>query len=126
MAVTARWCDRRAQASISSRVTPALTAAFQPTVMDMSMLGASGLSRWLGDIQSDQSSVPGTRRVDRGEVDCEYAPPAITARSIPARTDAAALWTAASEEAQCRLWATPGTWTRPASMAEYRAMSPPP
>ena len=52
MAATARWCERRAQASISSRVTPALTAAFQPTVMDMSMFGASGLSRWLGDIQS--------------------------------------------------------------------------
>ena len=71
MAATARWWDRRAHASISSRVTPAETAAFQPTVMDMSMLGASGLSRWLGDIQSAHSSVPGMRRVDRGEVDWE-------------------------------------------------------
>jgi hypothetical protein len=39
--------------------------------MDMSMFGASGVSRWLGDIQSVQSSVPGTRRVERGDVDWE-------------------------------------------------------
>ncbi len=30
MAAMARWCERNAQASISSRVTPASTAAFQP------------------------------------------------------------------------------------------------
>ena len=75
MAATARWCERSAQASISSRVTPALTAAFHPTVMDMSRFGASGVSRCVGDIQSSHSSVPGTRRVDRGEVDddCDAA-----------------------------------------------------
>ena len=43
MAATARWCERNAQASISSRVTPASTAAFHPTVIDMSSLGASGV-----------------------------------------------------------------------------------
>ena len=100
MAATARWCDRRAQASISSRVTPALTAAFQPTVIDMSRFGASGDPRWLGDIQSAQSSVPGIRRVDRGEVDWEWAPPAMTTPSMPDRMDAAALCTAARDEAQ--------------------------
>ena len=117
MPATARWCDRSAQASISSRVTPASTAAFQPTVMDMSMLGAFGRSRWVGENQSVQSSVPGTRRVDRGEVDDDCTPPATTTRSMPARTLAAAVVTAARPAAQCRLWARPATWSRPASMA---------
>ena len=43
MAATARWCERSAQASISSRVTPASTAAFHPTVIDMSRLGVGRL-----------------------------------------------------------------------------------
>ena len=49
-------CERSAQASISSRVTPASTAAFQPTVIDMSMFGASGRSGWVGENQSSISS----------------------------------------------------------------------
>jgi len=61
--------------------------------------------------------VPGTRRVVRGEVDWDCVPPATTTRSMPARIDAAALWTAASPEAQCRLCATPGACTSPASIA---------
>src|SRR4029453_5740063 len=73
---TARWCERSAQASISCRVTPASTAAFQPTVMDMSMLGAEGRSAWVGDHQSSQSSVPGTRRVERGDVEDAGGPAA--------------------------------------------------
>jgi len=36
---------------------------------------------------------------------------------MPAPMEAAALWMAASDEAQWRLWATPGAWTSPASMA---------
>jgi hypothetical protein len=98
-------------------VTPALTAAFHPTVIDMSRFGASGVDRWVGDIQSSQSSVPGTRRVERGEVEVEWVPPQTITRSMPERIDAAALCTAARPEAQCRLWARPGAWTRPASMA---------
>ena len=66
------------------------------------------MSRWLGDIQSAQSSVPGIRLVDRGDVDWEWAPPAMTTRSMPARIDAAALCTADRDEAQCRLWADTG------------------
>ena len=38
----------------------------------------------------------------------------------------AAVLTAARPDAQCRLWATPATWSRPAATAAYRAMSPPP
>jgi hypothetical protein len=35
--------------SCSSRLTPAFTAVFQPTVIDMSIVGASGVAGWLGD-----------------------------------------------------------------------------
>ena len=42
IAAIAFWCDRNAQASICSREIPAATAEFQPTVIDMSRLGASG------------------------------------------------------------------------------------
>ena len=62
----------------------------------------------------------------RGKVELDWAPPATTTLSMPDRIDAAPLWTALSPDAQCRLWATPGAWTMPASMAAYRAMSPPP
>ena len=103
MAATARWCERNAQASISSRVTPAWTAAFHPTVIDMSSVGASGVSGWLGGAQSSQSSVPGTRRRSRGARDADSTPPATTTRSMPARTDPAAVVTAASPPAQWRL-----------------------
>ena len=53
----------------------------------------------------------------RGDVELEWAPPATTIRSIPDRIDAAPLWMALRPDAQCRLWATPGACTRPASMA---------
>ncbi len=102
MAATARWWERKAQASISSRVTLASTAAFQPTVMDMSRLGASGVSRWLGEFHSSQSSAPSTRRLVLGDVEDECAPPATTTLSMPARIDAAALWMALRPDAQCR------------------------
>ena len=62
-------------ASISSRLTPALTAAFQPTVIDMSRLGASGRSGWVGGNQSTHS--PSTCNRDRGDVDAEFTPPAM-------------------------------------------------
>ena len=126
MAAIARWCERSAQASISSRLTPAWTAAFHPTVMDMSSHGASGVSGWLGGAQSSHSSVPRARRRSRGAVDADSTPPATTTRSMPARTVAAAVVTAASPPAQCRLWASPATSSSPARMATWRAMSPPP
>ena len=51
MAAMARSCERSAQASISSRLMPAMFAVFQPTVIDMSKAGASGVSGCEGDIQ---------------------------------------------------------------------------
>ena len=126
MAATARWCERKAQASISSRLTAAWTAAFHPTVIDMSSQGASGVSGWLGGAQSSHSSVPSTRRRARGAVDADSTPPATTTRSMPARTEPAAVVTAARPPAQCRLWASPATPSSPAPMATWRAMSPPP
>ena len=103
MPAMARAWDRQAQASICSRVTPASTAAFQPTVMDMSMFGAAGVSRWLGESQSTMSAVPGSRRIDRGAVDVEWVPPATTTLSMPARIEAAPIVTAVSPAAQWRL-----------------------
>ena len=126
MAAIARWCERRAQASISSRLTPAWTAAFHPTVIDMSSHGASGVSGWLGGAHSSHSSVPRARRRSRGAVEADSMPPATTTRSMPARTVAAAVVTAARPPAQCRLWASPATSSSPDRMATFRAMSPPP
>ena len=124
IAAIALRCERSAQASISSRLTPARTAAFQPTVMDMSMFGASGRSGCVGGNQSTNSSP--ARRLNRGELDAEFTPPAITNRSIPARMLAAAPCTAASPAAQCRLVASPGTEVSPAVIAAWRATTPPP
>jgi hypothetical protein len=86
-------------------------------VIDMSMLGAAGVSRWLGDIQSAHSFVPLLRLSERGDVDIECVPPAITTRSMPARIEAAAVVTAVRPAAQCRLTAAPGTCSMPASIA---------
>ena len=85
--------------------------------MDMSRFGAVGRSRWVGDIQSLQSSVPGTRRVARGDVEEACTPPATTTRSMSLRIEPAAVATAARPEAQWRLWATPGTLSMPHSVA---------
>src|SRR6266571_1043426 len=124
MAAIALRCERSAHASISSRLTPALTAAFQPTVIDMSMLGASGRSGWVGGNQSTHS--PSTRSRDLGAVEAELTPPAMISSSMPARTLAAAPWTAARPAAQCRLWASPATEGSPAVIAACRATTPPP
>ena len=62
-------------------------------------------------------SVPGTRLLVFGIVELDCTPPATTTRSMPAMIEPAALCTAASPDAQCRLCATPGAFTRPASMA---------
>ena len=124
MACTALRCDPSAHASISSRLTPALTAAFQPTVIDMSMLGASGRSGWVGGNQATGS--PSTILLNRGDVDAEFTPPAMTSSSMPALILAAAPCTAACPAAQCRFRASPGTDVRPAVSAAWRATTPPP
>ena len=124
MAWIACWWLRRAHASMSSLVTPALRAAFQPTVIDMSRLGASGRSGWVGDIQSSHSSP--TRILLRGEVDAEFTPPAMISSSMPARMLAAAFCTAARPAAQCRFTARPGTVVRPARDRGVPGYTPPP
>ena len=112
---------------MSSRVTPARRAVFQPTVMDMSMLGAAAESGCVGEIQrSFQSSVPIVRYRHAGDVDCELTPPAIAASLMPAAMLAAANWTAARLAAQWRLTAAPGMAVSPAVRAAWRATTPPP
>ena len=101
-----------------SRDTPASRAAFHPTVMDMSAVGASSVGGWLGEShRSVHSSVPGMRRVHTGASEADWTPPATTADSMPERTDAAAMLVTARPEAQCRLTAVPAADTRPAAMA---------
>src|SRR5262245_25491068 len=117
-------CEPSAHSSISSRDTPALTAAFQPTVIDISIFGASGRSGWVGGNQSTISSP--CRRLNRGDVDAEWTPPARISCSMPARMLPAALCTAAWPAAQCRFTARPGTDERPAVIAAWRATTPPP
>ena len=125
-AIARRW-ERSAHSSISSRETPASCAVFQPTVIDMSSNGASGVPGCDRGIQrSSHSWVPGIRERIAGAVDTDSAPPAITARSIPAMIPAAAAWIADRLEAHCRWAARPGTDIRPALIAACLAMSPPP
>jgi hypothetical protein len=69
-----------------------LTAAFQPTVIDMSMFGASAVLGCVGGNQPTGS--PSTVREKRGDVDAEFTPPAMISWSMPARMVAAALCTA--------------------------------
>ena len=107
MAATARWCERSAQASISSRVTPASTAAFQPTVIDMSRFGGGRPVAVAGRHPVLPVVGAGHPPGRPGQVDSDCAPPATTTRSMPARIDAAAVVTAARPDAQWRLWATP-------------------
>ena len=88
---------------------PALEAAFQPTVIVMSRMGASAVAGWLGASQSSSTwSVPGTRQLDFGMVDDDWTPPAMTARSMPAMIEPAAVDSVPRPEAQWRLWAMPG------------------
>ncbi len=99
---------------------------FSPTVIDMSNVGASGVSGWLGDIHICGSPPGSSTFHDCGEVLRLSVPPAMTTRSMPARMLPAPICTALSPEAQCRLSAMPGTPVRPSRTATLRAMSPPP
>ncbi len=115
IAAMARWCDRAAQASISSRLIPAACAVFQPTVIDMSLVGASGVSTWVGGIHrsSNFSSGPMMRWLISGVIDSDCTPPAISTRSMPEPICAEALPIAVRLPAQCRLTDWPGTCFRP-------------
>ena len=93
-------CDLSAQASISSRLMPAIWAVFQPTVIDMSRQGASGEPRREGDIESSESCVPTVRFFAIGLFDIDCTLPATIASSMPAMIDAAAVSTAARPAAQ--------------------------
>ena len=53
--------------------------------------------------------------LNRGDVDAEFTPPAITSWSMPARMLAAALCTAAWPAAQCRFWRQPRHRGQPGS-----------
>jgi hypothetical protein len=86
VAAMARMCEWYAQLSCSSRLTPALTAVFQPTVIDMSMVGASGVAGWLGDSHGSTPAYgPGSFFITVGLCVMLSAPPAVTTRSMPAR-----------------------------------------
>jgi hypothetical protein len=107
---------------------PTACAVFQPTVIDMSLVGASGVSTWVGGSQrsSNFSSGPGIRWFISGVIDNDCTPPAMSTRSIPEPIWAAALPMAVRLPAQCRFTAWPGMSSIPVAVAAYRAKSPPP
>ena len=94
VAATARMLEWYDQSSDSSRVMPHSRAVFSPTVINMLVLGASGVSGWLGGMNcwtppkgnGDVSNSIGVRVM-------ESIPPAITASAMPDRMLAAASWT---------------------------------
>ena len=102
---------------MSARVMPASTAVLCPTVMLMSKAGAVGVSGCDADIHGANSFVFGSRIEVRGNIDWECVPPAMTTSCMPATMSAAAVVTALSPEAQCRLRATPGMALIPSSTA---------
>ncbi len=57
------------------------------------------------------------RFIALGDDEIDSAPPAMTTSSIPAMMLAAPDCTGAMPDAQCRLYATPGTLVRPSSIA---------
>ena len=78
-----------------------MTAVFQPTVIDMSMVGASGVAGWLGDSHGSTPAYdPGSFFITVGLCVMLSAPPAMTTRSMPARMPAAAVWIGAMPDAQ--------------------------
>jgi hypothetical protein len=85
-------------------VTPHFCAVFHATVIDMSIVGASGVSGWLGDSHCCSPEYePGSFLKTAGLWVMLSAPPAITTRSIPARMLPAAVWIGAMPDAQWRL-----------------------
>ncbi len=107
---------------------PTFCAVFQPTVIDMSLQGASGVSTCVGGIHcsSNFNSGPGIRQLVSGIIDSDCTPPATSTRSIPQPIWAAALPMAVRLPAQCRFTDCPGMSSMPVAVAAYRAKSPPP
>jgi len=90
---------------------PTACAVFHPTVIDMSLVGASGVSTCVGGIHrsSNFNSGPGMRQLVSGVIDSDCTPPAISTRSMPEPICAEAFPIAVREPAQCRLTDWPGT-----------------
>jgi hypothetical protein len=88
-------------------VIPTACAVFHPTVIDMSLHGASGVSGCVGGIHrsSNFNSGPGIRWFISGVIDSDCTPPAISARSMPDPICAAALPIAVRLPAQWRFTA---------------------
>ena len=92
VAATARRLEWYDQSSDSSRVMPHSLAVFSPTVMSMFMLGASGVSGWLGGMNCFMSPKgKGDFSKRSGERVMDSMPPATTASAMPERMLAAAL-----------------------------------
>ena len=83
---------------------PTACAVFHPTVIDMSFVGASGVSTWVGGIHrsSNFSSGPGMRQFVSGVIESDCTPPAMSTRSMPDPIWADALPIAVRLPAQCR------------------------
>ena len=79
---------------------PISRAALSPTVIVMSKAGASGVSRWLGDIHAWASSPRPGRLNDDGDVERLSVPPATMTSVIPAMIEEAPIWMAESPAAQ--------------------------
>ena len=113
------WCERvRPLVHVLAGEAAPVCAVFQPTVIDMSNAGASGVSGWLGDIHGASSSVPSMRFIAFGERrDALRA--ARDHDLVHAGHDAARPRPAprAMPDAQWRLSATPGTSVSPSSIA---------
>ena len=104
-------CERYAQASASSRVTPAMRAALSPTPLAVLNGGASSVSRFAaGSHISPPFDVAGA-------VDMDSTPPPMPASIMPAAMLAATHWVPAMPEAHQRWVATPGTLVRPIWLA---------
>jgi hypothetical protein len=125
MARMARWCDSNAQASASSRVTPASRAVLSPTVSAMLNGGASGVSGLPGESQNAGTpSGPGLEV--EGAVDIDSVPPPMPTSIIPAAMFAATHWVPPMPEAHQRWVARFGTEVMPRRTATLRPMLPPP
>ena len=138
LAAAARWCERSANASISSRVSSYLPATFC-AVSIIAMYALLASSAGFGGPPAPAHIVSSMKTGPRGlnaaspfmyaqpERDIDSTPPARPTSSSPTRI-ACAIWMApVSDDAQKRLTVTAGTESgKPAARAAQRAMSPMP
>ena len=113
----ARSCDRTANRSTSSRLTPSIVAIRSAPIPCGTKFVSNAVC---GSIAIAPPSVPmGTR-------DMDSTPPAMIMSSMPERIRAAAWFTDSSPEPQNRLSCTPATLSgRPATIDEIFAISAP-